>query len=57
MRTNQGRGTRSVDFSEVRDRVPLEWFFENVLGATAKSMSGTIRFRSAPSAALPRSIR
>lgn len=48
MRTNQGRGVRSVDFSEVRDRVPLEWFFENVLGATAKSMSGTIRFPICP---------
>ncbi|ABM97133.1 DNA primase (plasmid) [Methylibium petroleiphilum PM1] len=48
MTTNRGRGARSVDFSEVRERVPLEWFFEAVLGATPKAMSGTIRFPVCP---------
>lgn len=48
MRTNEGRGPRAVDFSEVRDRVPLEWFFETMLGATPKPMSGTLRFSVCP---------
>lgn len=42
--TQQG----SVDFSEVRKKVPLTWFFEHVLGATPKPTNGTIRYGVCP---------
>lgn len=47
--TNRRPAIRSVDFSEVRRSVPLTYFFEAMVGATAKEMSGTIRFQACPS--------
>ncbi|BBQ03113.1 hypothetical protein BSFA1_82410 (plasmid) [Burkholderia sp. SFA1] len=37
-----------VDFSKVRDKVPLDWFFEHLLGGTPKKMSGSIRYTVCP---------
>lgn len=39
---------RSVDFSEVRRQVPLDWFFEHVLESKPKPTSGMIRYNVCP---------
>lgn len=44
------RPVRSVDFKKVRDEVPIEWFFENVMGSEVNRTGGTIRFDNCPSA-------
>ncbi|WP_432263201.1 toprim domain-containing protein [Cupriavidus sp. TMH.W2] len=46
--TNSDRQRRSVDFSEVRNKVPVDWFFEHLLGGSPKQMSGTIRYSVCP---------
>lgn len=46
---NSHRPTRSVDFRAVREAVPLEWFFENVMNAGEPSRAGrSIRFNACP---------
>lgn len=37
-----------VDFEYVRDNVPLNWFFEHMLGAKAKPAAGAVRYHICP---------
>lgn len=37
-----------VDFEYVRDNVPLDWFFEHMLGARARPSAGAIRYNICP---------
>ena len=42
------QGLRSVDFSRARDKVPLTWFFENVMSAKPRPAAGSIRYSVCP---------
>ncbi|WP_425953182.1 toprim domain-containing protein [Ralstonia pseudosolanacearum] len=39
---------RLVEFSDVRNKVSVDWFFEHMLGGSPKPMSGTIRYSVCP---------
>ncbi|WP_023842782.1 MULTISPECIES: toprim domain-containing protein [Burkholderia] len=45
---SQSTHKKTVDFAEVRRKVPLTWFFEHVLGADPKPASGSIRYSICP---------
>lgn len=38
----------AVDFKKVREKVDLNWFFEKMIGAKAKPMSGRVRYAVCP---------